>query len=167
MKAVVEIIGEYQSFQRMVTGTVAGSSTLKREFTELSLSASKSAEAQVKSSALKIARMREEIAAVQSVSAAYKRGSDEQIDMFLNDFGNSRGPGLPTRRLGFRRPAVALEMFEQADGFLLRAYGQALLALSPELTPTYRGCDGSVPAEAGADADHECLLLLLQLPPVP
>jgi len=79
MKAVVEIIGEYQSFQRMVTGTVAGSSTLKREFTELSLSASKSAEAQVKSSALKIARMREEIAAVQSVSAAYKRGSDEQI----------------------------------------------------------------------------------------
>ncbi len=87
-------------------------------------------------------------------------GSDEQIDMFLNDFGNSRGPGLPTRRLGFRRPAVALEMFEQADGFLLRAYGQASLALSPELTPTYRVCDGSVPAEAGADADHEGRLRL-------
>src|SRR5690349_15342511 len=79
MKAVVELIGEYQSFQRMVTSTVAGSSTLKREFSELSLSASKSAEAQVKASALRISRMREEITAVEAVSRAYKRGSDEQI----------------------------------------------------------------------------------------
>lgn len=79
MKAVVELIGEYESFKRMVTGTVAGSSTMKREFSELSLSASKSAEAQVKSSALRISRMRAEIVEVQALSSAYKRGSDEQI----------------------------------------------------------------------------------------
>jgi hypothetical protein len=57
--------------------------------------------------------------------------------MFLNDFGNSQRPGPAARRLGFRRSVVALEIFEQADGFLLRANGQASLALSPELTPTY------------------------------
>ena len=78
-KATVYIIGEAESFLRSVRSTVAGSSTLKREFSELSLSASKSAEAQVKASALRISRVREEMTAIRELASTYKRGSEEQI----------------------------------------------------------------------------------------
>ncbi|GGJ40653.1 hypothetical protein GCM10010052_42210 [Paenarthrobacter histidinolovorans] len=49
-------------------------------------------------------------------------GPDKKIDMFLDHVGNSQRTGPAARRLGFWRSAVALKMFDQAEGFLLGAY---------------------------------------------
>jgi hypothetical protein len=78
-KATVYIVGEAESFLAAVKQTVMGSTTMQREFSDLALSASKSAETQVKASALRISRIKEEISAVSALSASYKRGSTEQI----------------------------------------------------------------------------------------
>lgn len=82
-KAVVYLIAEAEKYiaawRASTRETVTAASTMKQEYASLSLSASKSAETQVKASALRISRMREEIVQIQALSLAYKRGSDEQI----------------------------------------------------------------------------------------
>lgn len=78
-KAFVEIVGDAERFVLSLKQSQAAVSTFRRDLGELNLSVTKSAETQVKASALRMSRIREEISAVQRLASTYVRGSDEQI----------------------------------------------------------------------------------------
>lgn len=78
-KALVEIVGDAESFVLSLRESIGSVSTFKRELGSLNVDVKKSAETQVRASMLRTSRIREEIAAIQKVSSAYKRGSEEQI----------------------------------------------------------------------------------------
>lgn len=78
-KALIEIVGNAESFVRSLKQSTHSVSTFKTELRELNVDVKRSAEVQVKASAARIGRIREEMGQVKALAATYVRGSDEQI----------------------------------------------------------------------------------------
>ena len=78
-KALVEIIGDAESFVYSLRTSSRAVSTFKGELEGLNVDVRKSAQAQVDASTRRIARMRDEMTAMRELAASYRKGSDEQI----------------------------------------------------------------------------------------
>jgi len=78
-KALVEILGDADSFVASLHKSTRAVSSFKGDLRSLAVDVRASAERQVKASAMRTSRIREEMAAVRELAATYKRGSREQI----------------------------------------------------------------------------------------